>query len=98
MEVKVHIFRMPAVNIGEWTPSRSDCFVPEERSSGTCFVGVYHEVIDPVRGGGTVRRMLSGTILISFSSLIFTRKLNASSVRSHFTDNLLIGPFIAVTS
>lgn len=42
--------------------------------------------------------MVSETILISFS-LVFTKKLNACSVRSHFIDNsLLIGGFIAVTS
>lgn len=54
---KIHIFHMSAMDIGEWTSSRSDCFIPGERSSGTCFVGescrkVYREVVDPVGGTG----------------------------------------------
>jgi hypothetical protein len=77
VEAKIHIFRMSAMDIGEWTSSRSYRFISVERSSGNCFIGqncrnVYREVLDPV--GGTGGRTLSEIILISFSCLVFTRK------------------------
>jgi hypothetical protein len=39
VDVRMHVFLTAAVVEGEWSASRSDRFIPEERASGTHRMG-----------------------------------------------------------
>jgi hypothetical protein len=39
VDVQIHVFLTSALARGEWLASRPSCFIPEEKASGTHWIG-----------------------------------------------------------